>query len=50
MIYYEAYKSKMDAKRREENLKLHKKAYTQLKKRISESLKSSIDRWGKITN
>jgi len=39
LIYYEAYKSKEDAKIREDNLKLHKKAYTQLKVRISESLR-----------
>ncbi len=38
LIYYEAYRSREDAKRREDNLKLHKKAYTQLKGRISKSL------------
>ena len=38
LIYYEAYRSKADALRREHNLKLHKKAYGQLKSRISESL------------
>jgi len=40
LVYYEAYKSEGDAKKREDALKLHKKAYTQLKKRISESLES----------
>ena len=39
-IYGEVYKSLEDAKRREDNLKLHKKALAQLKKRISESLKN----------
>ncbi|MCK4781333.1 GIY-YIG nuclease family protein [Candidatus Parcubacteria bacterium] len=38
LVYYEAYESEKDAKKREDNLKLHKNAYTQLKKRISESL------------
>ena len=38
LIYYEAYGSSKDAKRREDNLKLHKKAYAQLKNRITESL------------
>ena len=38
LIYCEAYKSLSDAKRREDALKLHKKAYAQLRKRISESL------------
>jgi len=38
LIYYEAYKSEKDAKRREDALKLHKKAYVQLRTRISESL------------
>jgi putative endonuclease len=41
LIYYEAYKSEKDAKKRENNLKLHKKAYTQLRKRILESLNES---------
>jgi len=40
LVYYEAYKSEKDAKRREIGLKLHKKAYAQLKTRIIESLKS----------
>jgi len=38
LIYYEAYKSENDAKQREERLKLHKRAYAQLKKRIKKSL------------
>mgnify|MGYP001592054639 CR=1 FL=1 len=41
LIYYEAYKSRDDAERREDNLKLHKKAYVQLKTRISRSLSES---------
>ncbi|MFH1252977.1 MAG: GIY-YIG nuclease family protein [Candidatus Uhrbacteria bacterium] len=40
LIYYEAYKSLEDAKRREKALKYFGKAYGQLKGRISESLKS----------
>jgi putative endonuclease len=38
LVYYEAYKSREDAERREDNLKLHMKAYAQLKKRIEKSL------------
>lgn len=38
LIYYEAYKSRSDAERREDNLKLHKRAYAQLKSRIIDSL------------
>jgi len=38
LVYYESYKSQNDAKRREDALKLHKKAYAQLKTRISDSL------------
>lgn len=37
LIYYEAYKSEIDARRREKNLKLRSRAYTQLKKRIVSS-------------
>jgi putative endonuclease len=40
LLYYEAFKSENDAKKREDALKLHKKAYAQLKKRISECLES----------
>jgi putative endonuclease len=39
IIYYEAYKSEDDARKREHNLKLRSRAYAQLKKRIEESLK-----------
>jgi len=38
LIYYEAYKSEKDAKRREKNLKLRSRAFAQLKKRIRESM------------
>jgi putative endonuclease len=38
-IYYEAYKTEDDARKREQNLKLRSKAFTQLKKRIENSLK-----------
>jgi len=38
LVYYEAYAAQSDAKRREDNLKLHKRAYTQLKTRIGDSL------------
>lgn len=34
IIYYEAYKSERDARKRESNLKLRSRAFTQLKKRI----------------
>lgn len=39
LVYYEAYCSESDARRREKNLKLKSRAYAQLLKRISESLK-----------
>ena len=39
LLYYEAYKSKQDAVKRERALKLHAKALSQLKRRIAESLK-----------
>ena len=39
LVYYEAYKSKSDAKYRESNLKRFAKGYAQLKKRIINSLK-----------
>lgn len=39
IIYYEAYKSEGDARKREHNLKLRSRAHAQLKKRIAESLK-----------
>jgi len=38
LIYYEAYKSENDARKRESNLKLRSKAFSQLKKRIQYSL------------
>jgi putative endonuclease len=38
-VYYEAYKSEKDARRREHNLKLRSRAFAQLKKRIIESVK-----------
>ena len=39
LIYYEAYKIEKDARKRESNLKLRSRAFTQLKKRIIESSK-----------
>ena len=39
LIYYEAYKAEGDARNREKQLKLRSKAYSQLKKRIEESIK-----------
>ena len=38
LIYYESYKSMADAKYRENNLKKFAQAYSQLKKRIGNSL------------
>lgn len=38
LVYYEAYKSESDARKREKCLKLRSRAFTQLKKRIKESL------------
>lgn len=38
LIYYEAYKSENDARKRETNLKLRSRAFAQLKKRIESSL------------
>ena len=40
LIYYEAYKDEHDARRREKNLRLRSRAFTQLKIRITESLKN----------
>jgi putative endonuclease len=40
LIYYEAYFSKSDAKKREDNLKLRAKALRQLKERIHLSLEA----------
>lgn len=39
LVYYEAYKSEGDARKREASLKLRSRAFTQLKKRIDESIK-----------
>lgn len=39
LLYYEAYLSEEDAKRREHNLKLKSRALAQLKKRIEGTLK-----------
>ena len=38
LVYYEAYKSEKDARKRESNLKLRSRAFAQLKKRIENSL------------
>jgi putative endonuclease len=38
LVYYEAYKSETDARKRESNLKLRSRAFTQLKKRIKNSI------------
>jgi putative endonuclease len=40
LIYYEAFKSENDAKRREIKLKLFKRSYAHLKKRIGQSLET----------
>lgn len=40
LIYYESYKSKIDAKNREKQIKYFGKAYSQLKGRIKEFLKT----------
>lgn len=39
LVYYEAYKSESDARKRESSLKLRSRAFTQLKKRITDSTK-----------
>lgn len=39
IIYFEAYKSEKDARKRESNLKLRSRAFTQLKKRILNCVK-----------
>jgi len=41
LVYYEAYKSEKDARKREHNLKLDGRTLAQLKKRIKESLKTN---------
>ena len=40
LVYYEAYKSERDARQREKNLKLQANALNQLKRRITNSLKT----------
>lgn len=41
LIYYEAYKSEIDAMNREKQLKIHGKAFGQLKRRILNSIMNS---------
>lgn len=41
LIYYEAYKTEKDARRREHSLKLKSRAYAQLYKRIENSIKEN---------
>jgi putative endonuclease len=41
LVYCEIYKSEEDARRREHNLKLRRNAFSQLKQRISKSLKTN---------
>lgn len=38
LVYYEAYKSEDNARKREHNLKLRSNAFNQLKRRIKESI------------
>lgn len=38
ITYYEAYRSELDARKRESNLKLRSRAFSQLKKRIQNSV------------
>jgi len=38
LVYYEAFRSKLDARKREIKLKKYKNSYTHLKKRISSSV------------
>lgn len=40
LVYYEAYSSERDTRKREANLKLRSRAFAQLKKRIQKSLSS----------
>ena len=39
LVYYESYISEKDAKKREENLKLHGRAFSQLKRRLEDTLR-----------
>lgn len=41
LIYYEAYRAEKDARKREHNLKLRKRAYTQLCIRLENTLKNN---------
>ena len=41
LVYYEAYRSEDDARKREHNLKLRANALSQLKRRITKSLKTN---------
>jgi len=41
LVYYEAYRNKDDARKRESNLKLRANALSQLKRRIVASLKTN---------
>lgn len=38
LVYYEAYRSEKDCRKREQNLKLRSRAFAQLKKRVVNSL------------
>jgi len=40
VVYHEAYKSEIDARRREKSLKLRSRSFAQLKNRLTESLKT----------
>lgn len=40
LVYYEAYRSRKDARKRERMLKLYSKAWAQLKRRIRDSIKT----------
>lgn len=40
LVYYEAYRSKTDALKRERSIKQFKRGYSLLKKRLAESLKT----------
>ena len=40
LVYFEAYKTESDARKREHNLKLRSNAFNQTKKRLVESLKT----------
>ena len=44
LVYYEAYKSETDALKREKQLKIHGKAFGQLKRRIFNSIFVNLER------